>query len=153
MKESKKDLSYTEVDGKKIVPEVIEPSVGCDRLFYAIICDKYEVEKIGENDEREVLRLPIELAPYKFSILPLANKLSEKARAVFDKLISMGFSCSFDTSGSIGKRYRRQDAIGTPFCLTYDFESEQDDSVTVRERDTMKQKRVKIDKLHEIIEK
>jgi glycyl-tRNA synthetase len=150
IKESKKDLSYTESDGKKIIPEVIEPSVGCDRLFYALICDKYVIEKIG-SESREVLKLSVELAPYKICVLPLTNKLNDKAYEIFTSFLKKGISCTYDTSGSIGKRYRRQDAIGTPYCVTYDFDSEKDKTVTVRERDTMIQKRVKISEVIDIL--
>jgi glycyl-tRNA synthetase len=130
---------------------VIEPSVGIDRLFYAIICDKYEVEKLSDNEEREVLHLPISLSPYKFSVLPLNNKLNSEAYALFLKIIGKGISCSFDASGSIGKRYRRQDAIGTPYCITYDFDSGQKRTVTIRERDSMKQETINIEELFNFI--
>jgi glycyl-tRNA synthetase len=147
---SKKDLSYLEPDGTRIVPEVIEPSVGVDRLFYAIVCEKYDVEKVGE-EEREVLHLPYSLCPYKCAILPLSNKLSDKAYPIYLNLLKKGISCQYDISGSIGKRYRRQDAIGTMYCITYDFESEANGTVTIRNRDTMKQEVVKIEDINKYI--
>jgi glycyl-tRNA synthetase len=147
MRVSEKDLTYLEPDGKRITPEVVEPSVGCDRLLYALVCEKYEKETLENGEEREVLKLIYELAPYKCAILPLGNKLNDKAREVFNKIIDRGISASFDTSGSIGKRYRRADAIGTFYCITIDFDTENDNCVTIRDRDTMKQERVKIDDL------
>jgi glycyl-tRNA synthetase len=150
--ESGKDLVYVDpTNGNKIVPNVIEPSVGIDRLFYAIICEKFDVEKIKEDDEREVLRLPFELAPYKFAILPLSNKLEKQAYEVYKKIIDKGISCSYDVSGSIGKRYRRQDAIGTPYCITYDFNSEETNKITIRERDSMKQETIDINDLEQFL--
>jgi glycyl-tRNA synthetase len=137
-------------DGVKILPEVIEPSVGVDRLFYAIACEKYSVEKVGEED-RIVFHLPFSLAPYKFCILPLSNKLNEAAKSIYKIIADMGVSCAFDESGSIGKRYRRQDAIGTPYCITYDFNSKENDSVTVRDRDSMQQEIIKLGDLKNFI--
>jgi glycyl-tRNA synthetase len=145
MNESGKELKYLEPDGNKITPNVIEPSVGIDRLMYAIICDKYDIEKLEGDEEREVLRLSYDLAPYKVAVLPLSNKLSDKAKEVFNKIIDKGISTIFDASGSIGKRYRRQDAIGTPYCITYDFDSEINNTVTIRNRDNMKQDIIKIE--------
>ncbi|GHU52391.1 hypothetical protein FACS189496_2520 [Bacilli bacterium] len=145
MNESGKDLTYLEPDGKRITPNVIEPSVGVDRLLYAIICEKYDIEILEGNDEREILRVSYDLAPYKVAVFPLSNKLIDGARKVFDTIINDGIPATFDTSGSIGKRYRRQDAIGTPFCITYDFDSEANNTVTIRNRDTMKQETIKID--------
>ncbi len=141
---SKKDLTYLDVETKmKVIPYVIEPSVGVERLMYAILCDAYEEEQL-ENDTRVVLHLNPALAPYQLAVLPLSNKLKEQAKTVFVNLVESGMRASFDTAGSIGKRYRRQDAIGTPYCITYDFDSESDQSVTIRDRDTMKQERIKI---------
>jgi glycyl-tRNA synthetase len=151
MNESGKELVYVNpVSGEKITPIVIEPSVGVDRLFYAIVCDKYSVEKV-DNEEREVLHLPFELAPYKFAVLPLSNKLEDESKKIYDKIIEKGVSCIFDVSGSIGKRYRRQDAIGTPYCITYDFSSNETNTVTVRERDSMKQEKINISKLDDYL--
>jgi glycyl-tRNA synthetase len=148
MEHSKDNLTYLDTtSGQKITPYVIEPSVGVERLFYAIVVDKYEVETIGDNDTREVLHLPYILAPYKAAILPLSAKLNEQAKTIYETLVSEGIESVYDTSGSIGKRYRRQDAIGTPYCITFDFDSLNDQSVTIRERDSMKQKRIPINKI------
>lgn len=142
---SKKDLHYLDpITNEKFIPSVIEPSVGVERLLYALFLDSYDEEQL-ENDSRVVMRLTEELAPYKFAILPLTNKLNDIANDYFKKIISKNISATFDSSGSIGKRYRRQDAIGTPYCITVDFDSENDNSVTIRERDSMKQIRKKID--------
>jgi len=129
---------------KRFWPYVVEPSVGVERLFYAVVCDAYDIEDLGDGETREVLRLNYALCPYKVAVLPLSNKLADQARKVYDKLIASGIPAVFDVSGSIGKRYRRQDAIGTYHCITYDFESEKDGCVTIRNRDTMKQQRIKI---------
>jgi glycyl-tRNA synthetase len=137
---------------KRTIPEVIEPSVGLDRLFYAIICDKYSIEKVND-EEREVLHLPFNLAPYKVSVLPLANKLSAQSEEIFNMLLNNNISSNYDSSGSIGKRYRRADAIGTPFCVTIDFDTEKDGCVTIRNRDSMKQERIKIENILNFIKK
>jgi len=131
---------------EKYVPYVIEPSLGADRAALAFLCDAYDEETIGEGDVRTVLRLHPALAPYKCAILPLSKKLSGPATELYEKL-SHDFNCEFDETGSIGKRYRRQDEIGTPFCITFDFESLEDGCVTVRDRDTMEQVRMPIDQL------
>lgn len=136
---------------EKYIPYVIEPSVGVDRLFLTILCDAYDVEQLENNETREVLHLHPYLAPYKVAVLPLAKKYhSEKAHEVFKKLAS-SFSCSYDEAGSIGKRYRRNDAIGTPFSITVDDETINNNTVTVRDRDTMKQEVVKLDELENYI--
>lgn len=135
----------------RFIPYVIEPSVGVERLFYAIICDCYKIETLPNNETREVLSLPYSLCPYKVAVLPLSNKLNEQAKKVFDDLIAHNIPAIFDTTGSIGKRYRREDAIGTFYCITYDFDSEKDHCVTIRNRDTMKQERIKISKIFEKI--
>jgi glycyl-tRNA synthetase len=154
IKTSGKELYYLEPDGTKIIPEVIEPSVGLDRLFYALICEKYEIEKVDFNDEREVLRLPFSLSPYQCAFLPLSSKLNEKAFELYKRILDSGlFSCIYDQSGSIGKRYRRQDAIGTFYCITYDFESEEKNTVTIRERDSMKQVIIFIDEIESFLTK
>ncbi|GMO14650.1 MAG: glycine--tRNA ligase [Mycoplasmoidaceae bacterium] len=151
MNESKKDLSYTDpTSGEKIIPNVIEPSVGVDRLMYAIVCDMYDIEMV-DKEEREVLRLPISLAPYKFAVLPLSNKLDKDAHKLFETIVDKGISCAYDASGSIGKRYRRQDAIGTPYCITFDFDSLEKKTITVRNRDSMKQETIKISDLNKYI--
>ncbi len=151
MEVSKANLMYLDPKtNEKYIPYVIEPSVGVERLLYAIICNFYEVEQL-EKDTREVLRLPIVLAPYKAAVLPLTNKLNDQAKEVLDVLLKDSISCTFDTSGSIGKRYRRQDAIGTPFCITFDFDSIENKDVTIRYRDSMKQERIKISELSNFI--
>ena len=144
---SGKSLEYFDPQtNERYLPYVIEPSLGADRVGLAFLCDAYDEEQIGDNDSRIVLRLHPALSPFKAAILPLSKKLSENAQTVYD-ILSKHFMVEFDESGSIGKRYRRQDEIGTPFCLTYDFDSLEDGCVTIRDRDTMKQERVKIEKL------
>ena len=145
MKVSKEDFSYTDAEtGEKYVPYCIEPSLGADRVALAFLCNSYDEEKIDENDTRVVLHLHPVLAPYKVAVLPLSKKLSEKAKEVYTKL-SKKFMCDYDEAGSIGKRYRREDEIGTPYCVTIDFDTLEDDTVTIRDRDTMEQIRLKID--------
>lgn len=147
MKFSGEDMNYTDpITGEKYVPYCIEPSVGCDRLMLAFLCSAYDEEEIAEGDTRVVLHLHPALAPIKAAILPLSKKLNEGALAVYDRL-SKQFRVEYDEAGSIGKRYRRQDEIGTPYAITYDFDSETDQSVTIRDRDTMEQTRVKIEDL------
>ena len=128
---------------EKYVPYVIEPSLGADRVFLAFFCNAYDEETDEKGDVRTVLHLHPAIAPFKAAILPLSKKLSEKASEVYAEL-SKDFMLDFDDAGSIGKRYRREDEIGTPFCITYDFQSEEDGTVTVRDRDTMQQDRVAI---------
>ena len=141
---SKADLTYfDDAKGEKYVPYVIEPSLGADRVTLAFLCGAYDEEEIGEGDVRTVLHFHPALAPVKIGVLPLSKKLSEGAEKIFTEL-SKEYNCEYDDRGNIGKRYRRQDEIGTPFCVTYDFESEEDHAVTVRDRDTMEQERVKI---------
>ncbi len=139
---------------EKYIPYVIEPSLGADRVALAFLCDAYDEEIVDpeKNDVRVVLHLHPALAPVKAAVLPLSKKLSDKAGEVFDEL-SKYFNMEFDETGSIGKRYRRQDEIGTPLCITYDFESETDGCVTVRDRDTMEQVRLPISDLKAYIEK
>lgn len=144
---SGKSLEYFDAEtNEKYIPYVIEPSLGADRVALAFLCDAYGREQIGKNDFRIVLKLHPSLAPYKACILPLSKKLGNQAEKVYTELCK-DFVCDYDESGSIGKRYRRQDEIGTPICITYDFDSEEDGCVTVRDRDTMKQERIAI---HEI---
>lgn len=131
-------------------PYVIEPSVGVERLFLAVLTDSYEREALPDGEYRDLLRLKPYLAPIKVAVLPLVNKLTDKALAVFEDL-RKEFMCEFDTSGKIGKRYRRQDAIGTPFCVTIDYDTLEDESVTVRERDSMAQERIPIAELADYI--
>ena len=153
MEHSKQDLSYQDPEtNEKYVPYVIEPSLGADRVLLAFLCNGYEEEEIAEGDVRTVLHLHPALAPYKVAVLPLSKKLSEKANEVYDEL-SKEFMCDYDEAGSIGKRYRREDEIGTPFCVTIDFDTLDDESVTIRDRDTMEQVRVKIEDLKNWISK
>ena len=136
---------------EKYIPYVIEPSVGVDRMFLTVLCDAYDEEMLDNNETREVLHLHPYLAPYKVAVLPLAKKYhSEKAHEVWKSLASK-FSCSYDEAGSIGKRYRRCDAIGTPFAITIDDETINNNTVTVRDRDTMEQVVVKLDELENYI--
>jgi len=128
---------------EKYMPYVIEPSLGADRVFLAFFCNAYDEETDEKGDVRTVLHLHPAIAPFKAAILPLSKKLSEKASEVYAEL-SKDFMLDFDDAGSIGKRYRREDEIGTPFCITYDFQSEEDGTVTVRDRDTMQQDRIAI---------
>ena len=151
MEHSKQDLSYQDPEtNEKYVPYVIEPSLGADRVLLAFLCNGYEEEEIAEGDVRTVLHLHPALAPYKVAVLPLSKKLSEKANEVYEEL-SKEFMCDYDEAGSIGKRYRREDEIGTPFCVTIDFDTLDDESVTIRDRDTMEQVRVKIEDLKDWI--
>lgn len=135
---------------EKYVPYCIEPSLGADRVTLAFICEAYDEEEIGEGDVRTVLHFHPALAPFKAAVLPLSKKLSEEAGEVFAEL-SKYFNCDFDDAQGIGKRYRRQDEIGTPYCITYDFDSKEDGCVTVRDRDTMEQERIKISELKDYI--
>ncbi len=145
------DLSYQDESGEKFLPHVIEPTFGAERTILAVLCEVYREEIVDKekNDIRVVLKLPFKLAPVKVAIFPLvSNKdnIKSKAREVYDSL-KAGFTCRFDDIGNIGKRYRRQDEIGTPFCVTIDYQTLEDGTVTVRDRDTMKQERVKIEEL------
>ena len=144
---SGKSLEYFDQEtNEHYVPYVVEPSLGADRVLLAFLCDAYDEEVDDKGETRVVLRLHPALAPFKCAVLPLSKKLNEGAEKVFD-LLSKEFMVDYDDAGSIGKRYRREDEIGTPFCITYDFDSETDGSVTVRDRDTMEQVRIKIDEL------
>ncbi len=144
---SKEDLTYLDPEtNERYIPYVIEPSLGADRVTLAFLCNSYEEEDLGEGDTRIVLHLHPALAPFKVAVLPLSKKLNDKANEVFEKL-SKKFSCDYDEAGSIGKRYRRQDEIGTPYCVTIDFDTLEDDQVTIRDRDTMEQIRMPIEKL------
>ena len=135
---------------EKYVPYCIEPSLGADRVTLAFLCEAYDEEEIGEGDVRTVLHFHPALAPFKAAVLPLSKKLSEEAGEVFAEL-SKYFNCDFDDAQGIGKRYRRQDEIGTPYCITYDFDSKEDGCGTVRDRDTMEQERIKISELKDYI--
>ena len=153
---SGQDMSYFDDEKKeKYIPYVIEPSLGADRVVLAFLCSAYDEENIGTEekpDMRTVLHFHPALAPVKIGVLPLSKKLNEGAEKIYAEL-SKYYNCEFDDRGNIGKRYRRQDEIGTPYCVTYDFESETDGAVTVRDRDTMEQERVKIEDLKAYFEK
>ena len=152
MEHSKQDLTYQDPEThEKYIPYVIEPSLGADRVVLAFLCNSYEEQEIAEGDTRTVLHLHPALAPYKVAVLPLSKKLSDKANEVYDRL-SKKFMCDYDEAGSIGKRYRREDEIGTPYCVTIDFDTLEDEAVTIRDRDTMEQVRIKIDELENWIE-
>ena len=149
---SGKDMKYFDPEtNERYTPYVIEPSLGADRVALAFLVDAYDEETLAEGDTRVVLHLHPALAPYKVAILPLSKKLSDKALEVYDSLAKY-FAVDFDETGSIGKRYRREDEIGTPFCVTYDFETENDGCVTVRDRDTMEQVRIPISEVRAYIE-
>ncbi len=153
--ESGESMEYFDPEtNEKYIPYVVEPSLGADRVALAFLIDAYDEEVVDakKNDVRVVLHLHPALAPIKAAVLPLSKKLSDKAMEVYNKL-AKSFMVEFDESGSIGKRYRRQDEIGTPLCITYDFESEEDGCVTVRDRDTMEQVRISIDELEAYIAK
>lgn len=147
---------FDQTDNEKYIPYVIEPSLGADRVTLAFLCEAYDEEELidakGEKDVRTVLHFHPAIAPVKAAILPLSKKLSDEAMEVYVEL-SKYFNCDFDDAAGIGKRYRRQDEIGTPFCITYDFESGEDKSVTVRDRDTMEQERIKIEDLKDYLTK
>lgn len=143
---SKESMKVRREDGTEFIPHVIEPSVGCDRVLLALLCDAYNEEELENGDTRTVLKLDRRLAPYKVAVLPLSKKLGEKADEVY-AMVADKFMTTYDETASIGKRYRRQDEIGTPYCVTVDFETLEDNMVTVRDRDTMKQDRIEISKL------
>ena len=152
---SGKDLTYFDPEtNERYIPYVVEPSLGVERTVLSVLCDAYDEEVIDEakNDVRTVLHLHPALAPIKAAILPLSKKLSDKASEIFSDL-SKYYNVDFDETGSIGKRYRRQDEIGTPICITYDFESETDGCVTVRDRDTMEQVRIPVTELKAYLDK
>ena len=139
---SGKDCTYFDQEtGEHYIPYVVEPSLGADRVALAFLVDAYDEEELGEGDIRVVLHLHPALAPVKAAVLPLSKKLSDKALELYDEL-AKEFPVDFDETGSIGKRYRREDEIGTPFCITYDFDTENDGCVTVRDRDSMEQVRI-----------
>ena len=141
---SGEDMTYFDDEKKeRYIPYVIEPSLGADRVTLAFLCAAYDEEELEGGDVRTVLHFHPALAPVKIGVLPLSKKLNDGAMKVYEQLIKK-YNCEFDDRGAIGKRYRRQDEIGTPFCITYDFDSETDGCVTVRDRDTMKQERVAI---------
>lgn len=147
MDHSGEDFHYIDQESnERYVPYCIEPSLGADRVTLAFLIDAYEEQQLEGEDSRVVLRFHPALAPIKAAVFPLSKKLAEGAQQIFVDLAS-DFRVDYDDTGSIGKRYRRHDEIGTPFCITYDFESETDDCVTVRDRDTMEQTRIQITEL------
>ncbi|MDE6967700.1 MAG: glycine--tRNA ligase [Clostridia bacterium] len=147
------NMEYVDpVTGEKYVPYVVEPSLGADRMVLAFLCNAYEEEELEGGDVRTVLHLHHALAPYKVAVLPLQKKLTEKAEEIYKNLCKK-FSCTFDETASIGKRYRRQDEIGTPYCVTVDFDTLEDNCVTIRERDSMAQIRISIDELESYLTK
>ena len=144
---SGEDMSYfDQVSGERYVPYCIEPSLGADRVTLAFLCEAYDEEELEGGDMRTVLRFSPKLAPVKLAVLPLSKKLNEKAEEVFS-LLSAHYAAQYDDTGSIGKRYRRQDEIGTPYCVTVDFDTLEDGTVTIRHRDSMKQERMPITEL------
>lgn len=150
---SGQDMSYMDpMTNEKYIPYVIEPSLGADRVALAFLVEAYDEEVLEGGDVRNVMHFHPALAPYKAAILPLSKKLSEKALDVYAEL-SKKFNIEYDEAGSIGKRYRRQDEIGTPYCITVDFDTMEDNAVTIRDRDTMVQQRVKIEELDAFIAK
>lgn len=150
---SGKDLTYQDpVTNEKYIPYVIEPSLGVERLMLAYLCNAYDEEQLENGESRVVMHFHPAIAPYKVAILPLQKNLSEKAREIYTQL-SKHFMVDYDEAGSIGKRYRREDEIGTPLCVTVDFDTLENDTVTVRDRDTMQQIRLHVDELKDYISK
>lgn len=150
---SGKDLTYQDpVTNEKYIPYVIEPSLGVERLMLAYLCNAYDEEQLENGESRVVMHFHPAIAPYKVAILPLQKNLSEKARAIYEQL-SKHFMVDYDEAGSIGKRYRREDEIGTPLCVTVDFDTLENDTVTVRDRDTMQQIRLHVDELKDYVSK
>ena len=140
------------VTNEKFIPNVIENSYGLDRAILAVICNAYDVETLPDGEVREIMHLSPKVAPFKVAVLPLMKKnLSEKSHELFAEL-SKDFRVAYDETGSIGKRYRRQDQIGTPLCVTVDFDTLEDNTVTVRDRDTMEQIRLPISELKSYIQ-
>ena len=144
---SKKDLQYTDpTNGNKYIPHVVEPALGVDRLTLCLLLDAYDEEQLEDGETRALLKLDKRMAPVQVAFFPLSKKLAEPAQKIFQS-VATDFVCDYDESQSIGKRYRRQDEIGTPYCVTIDFDTEQDQAVTVRDRDTMQQERIAVDQL------
>ncbi len=149
---SGEDLSYfDQTTNEKYIPYCVEPSLGADRVTLAFLSEAYDEEEVAEGDPRTVMRFHPALAPIKAAVLPLSKKLSKGSIEVYN-MLSKHFNCEYDESGSIGKRYRRQDEIGTPYCITFDFDSLEDGCVTVRHRDSMEQERIKIEDLVKYVE-
>lgn len=144
---SGKSMEYLDPEtNERYIPYIIESTYGLDRTVLAVLCQAYDEEEITEGDTRTVLHLNPFIAPYKVAVLPLSKKLSDKADEVYT-MLSKSFMCDYDEAGSIGKRYRREDEIGTPYCVTVDFDTLEDNTVTIRDRDTMEQVRINIDEL------
>jgi glycyl-tRNA synthetase len=155
MEHSGEDMNYIDTNDntKRYIPYCIEPSLGLTRMTLAFLCEAYDEEELGtpeKPDTRTVLRFHPSLAPIKAAVLPLSKKLSPGAEKIYQDLCKH-FNCDFDDTGSIGKRYRRQDEIGTPFCITFDFDSQEDNAVTIRHRDSMEQERIPIADLADYI--
>src|SRR5574344_221577 len=149
---SGKTMQYMDpITQEKFIPNDIEYSIGCDRLVLAVLCEAYDEEKLDDGETRIVMHFEPQLAPYKVAVLPLQKNLSEKAREVY-KTIQKSFMATYDEAGSIGKRYRRQDEIGTPYCVTIDFDTMDKGTITVRDRDTMKQDTIKVEELKNYIQ-
>ncbi|AZG68846.1 glycine--tRNA ligase [Mycoplasma struthionis] len=154
MKFSQESLEYLKDDGSKIIPYVIEPSIGLDRLMLALLIDAYEVEDLGDDDTRVVLKTDFMVSPYQVAIFPLMKKLSEPAKEIYEDLLkNSDFRVTYDETGSIGKRYRRQDAIGTPFSITIDFDTLEKKTVTIRNRDTMEQDVIEVSQIKNYLSK
>lgn len=152
-KHSGKDMIYQDpITNEKYVPYCIEPSLGADRVALAFLVDAYDEEVLEGGDVRTVMHLHPALAPFKAAVLPLSKKLSDKATEVYTEL-SKHFNVEYDEAGAIGRRYRRQDEIGTPYCITIDFDTLEDGAVTVRNRDTMEQERIKIEDVNSYVAK
>ncbi len=150
---SGKSMLYTDpYTNEKYIPNVVEYSFGVGRCSLCVLCEAYDEQQLENGDTRTVLHLHPALAPYKVAVLPLQKNLSEKALEVYD-MLSENFMCTYDEAGSIGKRYRRQDEIGTPICITIDFDTLEDNTVTIRDRDTMEQKRMRVDELVDYVQK
>ncbi|MDC0204253.1 His/Gly/Thr/Pro-type tRNA ligase C-terminal domain-containing protein, partial [Flavobacteriales bacterium] len=150
---SGKKLQYFDPElGESYTPYVVETSIGLDRMFLAILSHSFLEERLENGESRIVLKIPAVLAPIKVAILPLTKKdgMPEKAREIM-KILQIDFNCQYEEKDSIGKRYRRQDAIGTPFCITIDHQTLEDNTITLRDRDTMEQERFSVEKLHSII--
>lgn len=152
MEHSKEDLNYLDPQtNEKYIPYVVEPSLGADRVTLAFLADAYREEELEDGSTRTVLKFHPRLAPYKVAVLPLTKKLNDKAEEVYRELVKY-FDCDYDDKGSIGKRYRREDEIGTPFCVTIDFDTLEDNTVTLRDRDTMEQIRLNISEIRNYVE-
>ena len=148
---SGKNMSYTDSESnEKYIPYIIESTIGVDRAVLAVLSDAYQEEILENNEKRIVLKINPYIAPYKVAILPLTKKQTEEAKTIY-KALSLEFMCLFDESGSIGKRYRRQDEIGTPYCITVDYDTLEDKKVTIRDRDTMQQERINVSDIKDVI--